>query len=200
MNHHARRLRLFQSSLLALVVLLLPALAHAHVGIGLTSGWVHGFAHPISGLDHVCAMVAVGLLAAGRGERAVWVLPLTFLTLMAFGALLGMTAISVPLVEQGVVMSVLVLGVLVAAAARLPLVAEVVIVMLFAVCHGHVHGTEMTTTASGVAYGAGFLAGTALLHAVGIGIALFPRGIGDVAAARLAGAVIAVCGVYLYLA
>ncbi|MBI3770732.1 MAG: HupE/UreJ family protein [Deltaproteobacteria bacterium] len=198
MNRHARRLQFFQSSLLALIVLL-PSLAHAHVGIGLTSGWAHGFAHPISGLDHVCAMVAIGLLAAERGERAVWVVPLTFLTSMAFGALLGMTAVSVPFVEQGVVMSVLVLGVLVAAAVRLPLVADVVIVMLFAVCHGHVHGTEMTTTALGVAYGAGFLAGTALLHAVGIGIALLPRKIGEVRAARFAGAVIAVCGVYLYL-
>jgi urease accessory protein len=199
MTHRTYRLGLFEFSLLALAVFV-PSLAQAHVGIGPTGGWTPGFTHPISGLDHICAMLAVGLLAGQRGGRALWIVPLTFLTLMAGGALLGTAGFRIPFVEGGVVLSVLVLGLLVAVAARLPLGADVVIVTLFALCHGHVHGTEMPATVSGFVYGAGFLAGTALLQALGIGLALLPTRVGEARVARFAGAAIALCGLYLFVA
>ncbi len=196
MNSFLRRSPL----LLTLLAVLFPSLAHAHVGVGHTSGLLHGFSHPVSGLDHICAMVAVGLWAAQRGGRAVWLVPLTFVSVMAVGGFLGMAGVTVPFVEEGIVVSVLVLGVLIAAAARLPLVASVIIVGLFAIFHGHAHGAEMPQTASGFAYGAGFMLATALLHAVGIFIALFISRMGQVRFVRFAGGAIALCGVYLCLA
>ena len=151
----------------------------------------------MSGLDHICAMVAVGLWAAQRGGRAVWLVPLTFVGAMAVGGLLGMTSVYVPFVEEGIVVSVLVLGVFIAVAARLPLVTSAVIIGLFAIFHGHTHGAEMPETASGFAYGAGFMLATALLHAVGIATALCISRIGQLRLVRFAGAAIALCGVYL---
>jgi urease accessory protein len=130
----------------------------------------------------------------------VWFVPLTFLSAMAVGGLLGMTGVSVPFVEQGILVSVLVLGVFIAAAARLPLVTSVVIIGLFAILHGHAHGAEMPQTALDFAFGAGFMLATALLHAVGIGIALIISRIGQLRLVRFAGGAIALCGVYLCFA
>lgn len=180
-----------------LLIALFPALAHAHVGVGQANGLLPGLAHPITGLDHICAMVAVGLWAAQRGGRALWLVPLTFVSVMAVGGLLGMAAISLPFVEQGVLASVLVLGVLIAAAVRLPLVMSVVIVALFALFHGHTHGTEMPVTASGFVYGLGFMLATVALHLGGIGIGLAARRAGTGLVVRYAGGAIAACGLYL---
>ena len=156
--------------------------------------------HPVSGLDHICAMIAVGLWAAQRGGRGVWLIPLTFVSVMALGGFLGMAGVSVPFVEEGIVVSVLVLGVLIAAAVRLPLVTSVIVVGLFAIFHGHAHGAEMPQSASGLAYGLGFVMATALLHACGIGLAWLVTQLGQVRLVRFAGFAIALCGAYLRLA
>ena len=199
MKHSSRCLKLLQSAALALFVGI-PSLAHAHVGAGHVSGWAHGLAHPIGGLDHVCAMLAVGLWAAQMGRRAVWLVPLTFVSVMALGGVLGMTAVPLAYTEQGIVVSLLVLGVLIAAAVRLPLAVSAAVVGVFALCHGYAHGAEMPHDASGLAYAAGFMLSTALLHASGIGMVLFAKGIGRAQWLRLAGVAITLCGGGLLLA
>lgn len=186
--------------LLALVAFLLSTLAHGHVGVGETAGLARGFTHPLGGIDHVFAMVAVGLWAAQRGERDLWLIPAVFVLVMALGGLIGTMGILVPFVEQGIALSLLVFGVLVAAAVRLPLSAGALIVGLFAVFHGHAHGAEMPVDSSGLAYGAGFVLATAFLHGLGIGVALVTRWAGQHNLVRLSGGVIAACGVYLWLA
>src|SRR5262249_40499247 len=155
-----------------LLIAAFPSLAHAHVGVGPASGLLNGLAHPTTGLDHICAMITVGLWAAQRGGRAIWMIPLAFVTVMAVGGALGMVAISPPFVEQGIVAWLLVLGLLVAAAVRLPLAASVILVGLFALFHGHAHGAEMPDTAAGLAYGLGFILATACLHTIGVGLGI----------------------------
>lgn len=178
-------------------VLLAPALAQAHVGVGQTSGFMHGFTHPVTGLDHVAAMVAVGLWAAQRTGRAIWMVPLTFVAVMSLGGLLGMGGVSIPFVEPGIAASVLVLGVLIAAAVRLPLVASSLLVGLFAIFHGHAHGMEMPATSSGLVYGIGFVLATGLLHGCGIGLGLCAQKLSSPRAIRYAGGAIAAFGLYL---
>ncbi|MEO6846409.1 MAG: HupE/UreJ family protein [Chthoniobacterales bacterium] len=182
----------------AAICLLIPSLVHAHTGVGTTHGFMHGFGHPLSGLDHICAMIAVGLWAAQMGGRAIWAVPLTFVSVMALGGAMGMAGIPVPYVETGIIISVLTLGVLIAASAQLPLWASIGIVGLFAICHGHAHGAEMPDTASGFLYGAGFILATAILHAFGIGIGIAMQRIAKPQLVRFAGIVIAVCGIALF--
>jgi urease accessory protein len=184
---------------LLLATLMVPSLAHAHVGVSETSGFLHGMGHPLSGLDHICAMVAVGLWAAQMGGRSIWAVTLTFITVMALGGVLGMIGINIPFVEAGIVVSVLTLGVLIAASARLPLAASTIIVGLFAIFHGHAHGAEMPGTASGIAYGAGFLIATAFLHACGIGLGIAIQKLASPKIVRFAGIAIVLCGGYLLL-
>lgn len=179
---------------------LLPSFAYAHVGIGETSGLLHGFAHPFSGLDHLCAMLAVGLWAAQMGGRSVWVVPLSFVGVMAVGGMLPMLGIALPFVEQGIVLSVLLLGVLIAAAVRLPLWLGSGMVGLFALWHGHAHGAEMPALASGMTYALGFVLTTALLHVAGIAFGLGMQRLTRERVIRFAGAGIALCGVYLIAA
>ena len=183
----------------ALVVLMAPSLAHAHVGVGDASGFFSGLAHPVIGLDHLCAMLAVGLWAAQRGGRAIWLVPVVFLAVMAVGGMLGMMAVAIPYVETGVVASILILGVMVAAAVRLPLAASVLIVGLLALVHGHAHGSEMPATASGVLYGLGFMATTAVIQMCGIGAGLIARGYGALQLIRYAGGAIVACGMMMWL-
>ncbi len=171
MKNHFDFLHLFGPVLSLSLVFLLPSLAQAHPGIpGHTHGFDNGLFHPLTGLDHICAMIAVGLWAAQRGGRALWLVPLTFVSVMAFGGALGMSGIALPFVETGIVASVLILGVLIAAAVRLPLMASAAMVGLFALFHGFAHGAEMPDTASGLVYGIGFIAATAILHLCGIGL------------------------------
>jgi urease accessory protein len=184
---------------LALLAIGFPSLAYAHVGVGAVHGFMHGLAHPFSGLDHVCAMVAVGLWAAQMGGRAMWRVPLTFVGVMVLGGLLGMANIHVPFVEGGIAMSLLVLGVLIAAAVRLPLAASAAIVGVFAVFHGYAHGAEMPQDASGLKYAAGFVLATVLLHASGITVALLAKNHGRAQWLRLTGAAIALCGGILFI-
>ncbi|MBI5435610.1 MAG: HupE/UreJ family protein [Nitrosomonadales bacterium] len=194
MKQSSRCLKFLQLATVALFAIGIPSLAHAHAGIGHASGWAHGLSHPVGGLDHICAMIAVGLWATQMGGRAIWLVPLTFVTVMALGGVLGMAAVPLAYTEQGIVMSLLVLGVLIAAAIRLPLAVSAAVVGVFAVFHGYAHGAEMPQSASALAYAAGFMLATALLHASGIGMALFAKGIGRAQWLRLAGAAIALCG------
>ncbi len=162
-------LRLLAFSVCGIVI---ASTASAHTGVGDTAGFAHGFLHPIGGPDHVLAMVAVGLFAATLGGRALWLVPLSFLTMMAAGGAIGIGGVDLPLVELGIGFSVAALGVAIAARLRMPLAAAAALVGFFAIFHGHAHGAEMPNTASGMAYGAGFLIATALLHACGVGLGL----------------------------
>ena len=189
-----------QSTLIRLSMmagLLLPSFAYAHTGVGEAGSLMHGFMHPASGLDHVCAMLAVGLWAAQMGGRSLWVVPLTFVGVMALGGMLPMQGLSLPFVEQGIVLSVLLPGVLIAASVRLPLWLSSSMVGMFALWHGHAHGAEMPELASGIGYALGFMLATALLHAAGIAFGLGVRRMLRERLVRAAGAGIALCGMYL---
>jgi len=176
------------------VALLAAGEASAHTGEGLSGGLISGFTHPILGWDHVVAMVAVGLWGAFLGKPAIWILPVVFPLVMAFGGALGVAGIPVPAVEAGIAMSGVILGLLVAFAVRAPLWIAAVIVGLFAIFHGHAHGTELPDAANPFAYALGFVVGTGVLHLAGIllGFAtVIPKGAYVV---RAAGIVIAAVG------
>jgi urease accessory protein len=170
--------------------------AEAHVGVGTTSSFAAGFAHPLSGLDHMTVMVAVGLWAALKGGRAIWAWPLAFIGVMLFGGALGMLQVPVPFVEPGILASVVALGLLVALAVDLPVSAGIAIIGLFALLHGHAHGTEVPENAGGLAYMGGFALATALLHGVGIAAAL-GLGLKFRSLVRVAGAACAAIGLGL---
>ena len=179
---------------------LLPTAALAHTGIGETSGFAHGFAHPMSGLDHVLAMVMVGVFAWQLGGRALWLVPATFVLVMALGGALGVAGIQVPFVETGIALSVIVLGAVVALGVKAPAAMTMGLVGLFAVFHGHAHGIEMPEDAGGVAYAAGFMIATALLHVAGIGVGFLIGKASDSygpAVVRSTGGLAAVAGVGL---
>jgi urease accessory protein len=180
----------------AILLLAASIPAYAHVGIGTTSSFTAGFMHPLSGLDHMTVMIAVGLWAALKGGRAIWAWPAAFVGVMLAGAALGMAQVPVPFVEPGILASVVALGLLVALAVDLPVSAGVAIIGLFALFHGHAHGTEVPENAGGLEYMAGFAVATALLHGVGIaaGMSLGMRFRG---LARVAGAACAAIGVGL---
>ena len=146
--------------------------AEAHVGIGDTSGFMHGFQHPIGGLDHILAMVMVGLFAAQLGGRAVWLVPAAFVAAMAAGGAFGMAGIAVPFVELGIGLSIVVLGTAIASWLSPAIPLAMGLVGFFAIFHGYAHGAEMPESAAGLAYGAGFMAATALLHGVGVALGL----------------------------
>lgn len=189
---------IFKSGALALAAAALPTVAYAHTGVGETAGFVHGFSHPISGLDHILAMVMVGVLALQLGGRAVWAVPTTFVLVMALGGALGIAGINVPFVEIGIALSVIVLGAIVALNIRASTAVAMGIVGLFAIFHGHAHGAEMPENAGGAAYAAGFMIATALLHMAGLGLGFLIARFGERQGAfviRTAGSLAAVAGV-----
>jgi urease accessory protein len=151
-----------------LVAFLAPTAALAHTGVGDTSGFMHGFMHPLGGLDHQLAMILVGIFAYQLGGRALWLVPLTFVAVMAFGGFLGIAGIPAPFVELGIALSVVALGAIVAFGVKAPVALAMGIVGLFAIFHGHAHGSEMPMDAFGLDYGLGFMLATTVLHAVGI--------------------------------
>ncbi|MGE0747921.1 MAG: HupE/UreJ family protein [Rhodospirillales bacterium] len=183
-------------ALLAALAVLAAAPAHAHVLDGGGSLGA-GFAHPFLGLDHLLAMVAVGVWAAQLGGAWTWRVPVAFVAVMAAGALAGAAGIALPGVEAGIAASVVVAGILIAWSPRLPAWAPVAVVALFAVFHGHAHGAELPAGASWLGYGAGFVAATALLHAAGIALAHAGRALGGTVAPRLLGALAGAGGVWL---
>ncbi len=159
---------LLRSLFLTLALCLIAVPAAAHTGHGEVSGFTYGLMHPIGGLDHVLAMVAVGLLAYLLGGAALWGLPLAFITAMAAGGALALAGFHLPFVEAGIGLSVVVIGAMVALGKTTPGLLAAALTAVFAVFHGHAHGAEMPATASGLSYGIGFVLATALLHAGGI--------------------------------
>lgn len=178
------------------VVAALSGEAWAHPG-HVAPSFAGGFAHPVTGLDHVLAMLAVGLWAAQSGGRARWVLPLTFVAVMGVGGALGTAGVRFPLVEAGIASSVVALGLLIACAARWPMAISAPLVGAFALLHGHAHGTELPAAASGSAYAAGFVTATAMLHGAGLWLGHAAATRGHVRLVRAAGAGIAVVGTVL---
>ena len=153
----------------------LPSTASAHTQTGAIGGFVSGFSHPMTGLDHMVAMVAVGLWGAFLGGRAMWMLPVVFPVVMAFGGALGVLGVPFPAIETGIAISGVVLGFMVAFAVKPPLWIAAVIVGLFGMFHGHAHGTELPETANALAYSVGFVISTGLLHLSGIALGLLVR-------------------------
>jgi urease accessory protein len=174
-----------------LALLALPVAAFAHPGHG--QGLLAGASHPLSGLDHLLAMVAVGLWAAQQQGRGRWVLPCTFLGAMLLGGVLGFAGVALPGLESGIAASVLALGLAVALAVRLPLPLAMLAAAGFALCHGMAHGLELPTMASAWTYAAGFIGATALLHGAGFALARWmPRAAAPLV--RLAGLGAAIAG------
>ncbi|MBB3526394.1 HupE/UreJ family protein [Rhizobium sp. BK456] len=187
-----------KSGLLALAATALPAVAYAHPATGEAAGFSHGFAHPMSGVDHILAMVMVGVFAFQLGGRATWLVPATFVLVMALGGALGVAGTDLPFVETGIALSVVVLGAVIALDVKAPLAAALGVIGLFAVFHGHAHGAEMPEDASGAAYAAGFMVATALLHAAGLALGYIIGRAGERQGAfvtRAAGSVAAIAGV-----
>ncbi len=181
----------------AAILLALPGTAIAHTGIGDTTGFAHGFLHPIGGVDHVLAMVAIGLYATFLGGRALWLVPATFVVVMALAGAFTAAGSIVPHAEAGIALSVIVLGLAVALRVSLPDLAAILLVGVFAIFHGHAHGAEMPSGVSGIAYAAGFMLATALLHCAGIAVGLFAGRLtaqGGLRMARVAGGAMAVAG------
>lgn len=159
-------------ALAAFALALVPGAALAHTGVGIEHDFAHGFMHPIGGIDHILAMVAVGVFAFVLGGRALYFVPLAFVGMMVVGFGLGLAQVDVPFVELGIALSSVVIGGVAALGRPLPVVAAAALVGLFAVFHGVAHGAEMPVDAAGWQYALGFVAATALLHLVGIAAAL----------------------------
>jgi urease accessory protein len=175
-----------------------PTIALAHPGIAHVHDLAHGFTHPFTGVDHVIAMLAVGVFAAQLGGRALWLVPGTFIAVMAAAGIAGMMGLTIPYVETGIALSVLALGAVVAFVVRVPVAIAMAMVGLFAVFHGHAHGTEMPDSASGILFGFGFVAATVTLHAIGIGCGvLVARASSGRQIAQLAGGAAVVAGAAL---
>lgn len=187
----ATRLRL---PLLAFLLLLAPAVAGAHPTTGGVGGLVGGFLHPLTGLDHVAAMVAVGLWGAYLGAPAMWLLPVIFPMVMAFGGALGVIGVPLPGVEICIALSGVMLGLAVAAAARPPLWVAGTMVGTFAIFHGHAHGTELPHAANPFTYAVGFVLATGLLHLGGISLGLLTRWPWGQVVVRTGGGLIACIG------
>jgi urease accessory protein len=182
----------------AAILVAIPGAALAHPGHD-AGGFAHGVMHPLGGLDHLLAMVAVGLYAALLGGRALWLVPATFVGVMALGGALGAAGYPLPHVETGIALSVIVLGLAVALRANLPTLAAMALAGLFAIFHGHAHGAEMPADAAAVSYAAGFMLATALLHGAGIAIGLAAGRLAErgARAIRLAGGAVALAGVVI---
>jgi len=180
------------AAVLVLCVVTAPALAHNVEGAG---GFVAGLAHPVFGPDHVVAMVAVGLWGAFLGAPAIVLLPIVFPLVMAFGGVLGILGVPLPATETGIAASAIVLGLMVLAAARPPVWVAALMVGAFAIFHGYAHGRELPDDANAVAFAAGFVIATGLLHLTGIAFGLLTRWPAGRIAVRAAGGVIALVGV-----
>lgn len=199
------RLYIHRHSILFLFAVLLimasgasPAIAHT--GEGVAGGFLAGLQHPWFGPDHLIAMVAVGLWGTFLGSPALWLLPIVFPLVMAFGGVLGVLGVPLPQVETGIALSAVVLGLVVALALKPPIWVAGAIVAVFAVFHGHAHGTELPQAANPFAYSAGFVISTGLLHLSGIAIGLIAGNEMGRLAVRGCGACIAAGGIYFLFA
>ncbi len=183
----------------SLILISFSGVACAHAAGGLAGGFTTGLLHPVLGLDHVLAMVAVGLWGAFLGSPAIWLLPVVFPLVMTFGGVLGILGVPLPAVEIGIALSAVVIGGLVAAASRPPLVLAALIVAVFAIFHGYAHGTELPASADPLAFSLGFVISTGLLHLGGVALGLLARWRSGRIAVRAGGGLIAVLGL-LFLA
>jgi urease accessory protein len=181
--------------LIVAIVLLFPAHAFAHVERGQATGLITGLRHPWSGLDHVLAMIAVGLWGAQLGNPAMWLLPVTFPMVMSMGAMMGLLGIPLPGVEIGIALSAVLLGVMVVGEVRPKMFIAAMLVGIFAIFHGHAHGTELPAGQSGMLYSMGFVVATGCLHGIGITLGLIHRWPVGKLAVRCTGAFIAVMGI-----
>jgi urease accessory protein len=188
---------MYRRALLPTMLLFLSSAAQAHTGVGDTNGFSHGFLHPVGGIDHVLVMVAVGLFAVHLGGRALWLVPLSFVSMMIAGGALGTAGVGLPFVDIGIGLSVVMLGIAVAFGVNLPTAAAMAMVGLFAIFHGHAHGAEMPESVSGLGYAAGFVIATATLHGCGIGLGLLLGKLSEaqeIRISRLAGSAMALAG------
>lgn len=174
----------------------LPAVARAHIVKGEAIGFVSGFEHPISGFDHIIAMVAVGLWGAQLGAPAIWLLPVTFPLVMAFGGFLGLIGVHLPGSEVAIALSGVCLGAAVLTQVRPPLWVAAVLVGIFGLFHGYAHGAELPPGQNAILYSAGFILATGLLHLTGIAIGLVHRWPWGALALRAAGMVVMGGGFY----
>lgn len=187
--HGVRRIALIAAALA-------PAVAYAHEETGQAAGFLAGLLHPVTGIDHVLAMISVGLWGAVLGPPAIWVLPVAFPLVMALGGLMGLLGIPLPGVEIGIALSAIVLGTMVLAEARPPIWLAALIVAVFAVFHGHAHGRELPEGTSALLYSLGFVIATGLLHAVGILLGAAYRWPAGRRGLRVAGAGVALAGIF----
>ncbi|WP_261345076.1 HupE/UreJ family protein [Roseiconus lacunae] len=172
-----------------------PAMAHPHHSMSNPGGFAAGFAHPWLGIDHLLAMVAVGVLAVRIGGSALWGVPVTFLAFLAVGGVIGLEGFETRLIEAGIALSVIVLGVALASGKKYPLGVTLVGVAAMALFHGHVHGAELPAMAAPGTYAVGLLVATALLHLLGVAAGMYLTGsVKRTAALRFSGAVIAIAG------
>lgn len=190
-----KEMRHFTFLAVTTIVLTFAGAANAHESTGIAGGFISGFLHPIFGWDHVVAMVAVGLWGAFLGSPAIWILPVVFPLVMALGGALGVMGVPIPAVETGIATSAVVLGAMVAIAARPPIWIAALIVGVFAIFHGHAHGTELPNAANPLAYSIGFVVSTGLLHLSGIAFGLLVRWPAGKIAVRTVGGAIALAGV-----
>jgi len=193
MNTIPTSARVVISSVFLLLISWAPAFAHTDPA-SLQGGFLSGFLHPVSGLDHVVAMIAVGLWGAFLGKPAIWILPITFPLVMAFGGALGVAGVPIPSVETGVALSGVILGLAVLLAVRPPMWLAAVVVGVFAIFHGYAHGVELPKAANPLIYSIGFVIATGLLHLAGIAIGELKRlPLGEMAV-RTGGAIISLIG------
>ena len=191
--------RTIHKAAIVLALLACTAPACAHVETGVAGGLTSGLLHPVLGPDHLVAMVAVGLWGAQLGAPAIWLLPIVFPVVMAMGGLLGIAGLPMPFIEVGIAMSGVLLGLAIALRFRAGLVVTAVLVGVFALFHGHAHGTELPSAANALAYGIGFVIATGLLHLTGILLGVAVRWPVGERLVRACGALIAGIGAY-YLA
>ncbi|MGH9366854.1 MAG: HupE/UreJ family protein [Thermoanaerobaculia bacterium] len=188
--------RSLKIGLLALAMALLPRAALAHAEKGAAAGFVTGFRHPLSGWDHILAMISVGLWGAQLGIPAIWLLPVTFPMMMAIGGFLGLVGVPLPGVEIGIALSAIVLGLMAAIEAKPKLPIAMAMVAVFALFHGHAHGSELAPGTSALAFSLGFVIATGCLHGVGISIGLVHGRPAGRQIVRAAGALIAAAGAF----
>ncbi|MEP0072177.1 MAG: HupE/UreJ family protein [Marinomonas sp.] len=185
---------------LAALFAALPTLALAHTGHEHSSSFMTGFMHPIGGLDHLLAMLAVGIWAASLGGRALFTVPVAFVGAMLIGGGMAVAGIQVPFIEQGILLSVILMGALLVGRTRFPTVVCALVAGSFALFHGAAHGLEMPLNANGALYAFGFASATALLHLIGLGFGNLIARLQVNVATRITGGVIALTGLFLAIA
>jgi urease accessory protein len=179
-----------------LFALFIPHAAFAHVVVDMSGGFRSGFTHPLTGPDHLLAMLAVGIWGAQMGGRSIWTLPVTFPLIMTVGGIIGIVAFRIPYTETGIALSVLVLGLAIAFAWKPREIIALALIAFFAICHGYAHGVELPQAAAPAPYAIGFVVATGLIHILGIGIGLIFGKMYHGRVGRAIGAAIAAGGIF----